>query len=112
MLSAWGAVVLSLGSCLAEEIERSKLSSIVGAIYIAEGGSSTKYPYGIKSIQTKSLSHAKRICENTVRNSHIKWAELGKPGDFIKFLGTKYCPPSEDPVGHENWVRNVTKLAR
>lgn len=110
LLAAWGAFVFSCRS--AETIDPDRLSSIVAAIFIAEGGHATRYPYGIKSIPTKSRSHAKRICENTVRNTHTKWADAGKPGDFIKFLGTKYCPPSEDPVGHDNWVRNVTKLAR
>jgi hypothetical protein len=26
---------------------------------------------------------------------------------FIAFLGGRYCPASVDPVGHENWKRNV-----
>ena len=89
-----------------------ELHSIVRAIYIAEGGEDTRFPYGVTSVKTKSKSHAKTICENTVRNSHTKWVKLGKRGDFIQFLGSTYCPPSVDPVGHRNWVKNVTLLIK
>jgi len=26
---------------------------------------------------------------------------------FIDILAARYCPPSVDPVGHENWKKNV-----
>jgi len=80
---------------------------IVKAIFIAEGGNKTKYPYGIKSIKT---SNPKKICENTVSNNYIRWQRAGKTNDFIIFLADKYCPQSVDYQGNINWKKNVKKL--
>ena len=55
------------------------LDTIVAAIYQLEGGEKTKYPYGIKSIDTGGdVKKAKRICENTVRNNYKRWIAAGK----------------------------------
>ena len=79
--------------------------SIANAIYKAEGGAKTKHPYGI-------LAHYKhttprQACINTIRHARRDWN--GK-GDFIAFLGSRYCPigASNDPTGlNKNWVKNV-----
>ena len=82
---------------------------IVDAIYIAEGGNKAKVPYGILSIKT---DNPRQICLNTVRNhrkrhaKHLPECEF----DFITCLANRYCPPSTDPQGNKNWIKNVTRL--
>jgi hypothetical protein len=87
---------------------------IVNSIYLAEGGSKTKYPYGIKSIQTNgNKEFARRICSNTVENNWIRWQKAGKTNDFIEFLGARFCPLSDKgdiEKLNKNWVRNVKYL--
>lgn len=111
--TVWWAVfiLLFLRGCAAE-IDPAYKERIVDAIYWAEGGPKAKAPYGILSIPVRDAAHARRICSNTVQNNWRRWQDAGRPGEFIKFLGLRYCPPSADPVGHENWVRNVTAQLR
>lgn len=81
---------------------------IADAIYIIEGGAKTRFPYGIKSIDTKGdKSFARKICINTVRNNYGRWQNAGRPGKYLDFLADRYCPPSADPVGNRNWKRNI-----
>ena len=77
---------------------------IANAIYKAEGGAKTSHPYGI-------LAHYKhtsprQACLNTIAHARRDF----QGGDFISFLGARYCPvgASNDPRGlNKNWVRNV-----
>ena len=82
---------------------------IVDAIWIAEGGARTKYPYGIKSIAVRDREHARKICMNTVTHAFTEWREYGRFRHtcFITYLSLRYCPPEVDPVGNRNWVKNV-----
>lgn len=78
---------------------------IVKAIWYAEGGANTKHPYGI----LKKYKHTtpRQACINTVNHAIKDWN--GK-GDFIVFLGNRYCPvgTANDPTNlNKNWVRNV-----
>lgn len=81
------------------------------AIYRVEGGSRTKYPFGVKSIDTGGdYAKAKRITEVSIRNNYARWIKAGKPVSFIKFMALRWCTPSADPTGHTNWVLNMSKL--
>lgn len=85
-------------------------NKIVDAIYIAEGGSKTKHPYGILSVKVKNAKEARKVCFNTVRNNHRRWIKAGRPGDFIDFLQKRYCPvgAENDPSGlNIHWQKNV-----
>ena len=93
------------------EVDSQTVNKIVDAIYLAEGGDKTRYPYGIKSVPCHSLSDCRRIAENTVRNNHKRWIASDKSKEFIYFLADRYCPPSVDPIGNRNWKANVSKLA-
>lgn len=80
---------------------------IADAIYIAEGGAKTSHPYGI--LQHYKTTTPRQACINTIKHARRDWN--GK-GDFIVFLGSRYCP-----VGCENdngtnkyWVKNVNSL--
>lgn len=90
-------------------LPESVVYKIVNAIYVAEGGSKAKVPFGILSVRVATYAEARRVCENTVRNN---WKRYGGSSvqEFITFLGKRYCPPAADPVGHRNWVQNVRRL--
>ena len=86
-------------------------ATIVNAIYWAEGGSNTRYPYGIVSINTNgNASYARKICMNTVRNNKKRFLAQTKFKDYIEFLGSRYAPigAKNDPNNlNKNWVKNV-----
>jgi hypothetical protein len=80
------------------------------AIYKAEGGSKTKWPYGVKSVKAKNAAEARRITINSVKNNWRRWEQAGKPGEFAPFMAARWCPAAADPTGNKNWTRNVTKF--
>lgn len=86
-----------------------EVNSISTAIYRIEGGSKTKYPFGIKSINTNGdYNKAKRICENTIINNHKRWLNrTNKQECYLNFLANKYCPTSADKQGNINWKKNI-----
>jgi len=77
------------------------------AIYWSEGGPKTKTPYGVMSKRPLTVVKAREVCERTIVNTILRWRDAGAPGRFIEFLGNRYCPPSTDPVGYVNWIKNV-----
>jgi len=48
----------------------------------------------------------------TIVKTRQRWLQDGRPCDFIQYLGCRYCPPSDDPEGHKNWVKNVKILSK
>ena len=78
---------------------------IANAIYKAEN--SKEYPYGVKSINTRSnKEYARKICLNTIRNQRIRHAQHKCKSDFISCLGNRYCPPNAHKL-NRYWVKNV-----
>lgn len=79
-------------------------NQIADAIYKAEGGRKTSYPYGI----LKRYKHTtpRQACLNTIAHAKRDWN--GK-GDFIEFLGNRYCPVGCDNDNGTNkyWLKNV-----
>jgi len=93
----------------ASDIDANKIAD---AIYIIEGGKKTKYPYGVKSVNTRgNRAKARIVCINTIRNTHKRWIADNKPIDFLDYLANRYCPPSVDRVGNARWKRNIRKFA-
>lgn len=98
----------------AEDIDINRLCN---AIYFAEGGVKTRYPYGIKSLKYENRSDktltkeqwARKICINTIRNHIKRHAQHNCGKDFISCLGSRYAPVSDSPL-NRNWVRNVRRL--
>lgn len=94
---------LFIGLCYGDEIDFDKMVDAIG-----KAENSEKYPYGIKSIDTKGDSvYARQICYNSVRNNYKRWIVAGKPKDFISFMGDRYCPSIAHSL-NKNWVKNVT----
>lgn len=104
-------VLLGIGVLvLATSLEASPLESyfnrVADAIYVAEGGIRTKFPYGIKSVRT---NNPRRVCLVSVRNNWQRWQDAGCPGDFIDFMGQRYCPPQAHPL-NRHWAKNVRRI--
>jgi hypothetical protein len=82
------------------------VEQIADAIYLAEGGAKTSHPYGI--LKKYKTTTPRQACINTVAHALKDW---NGQGDFIQFLGNRYCPvgAENDPTGlNKNWVGNVT----
>ena len=102
-------VILGIILCIhppkASAAEIPPVEQIASAIYKAEGGTKTNHPYGI--LTRYKHTTPKQACINTINHALRDWN--GK-GDFIVFLGNRYCPVGarNDPRGlNKNWVRNV-----
>ena len=96
--------------CCTTKAEEFEPVMICNAIFHAEGGAKAEYLYGIRSVHYADFKEARQICLNTVRNNRKRWLKAGKPGDFLSFLASKYCPvgASNDPKGlNKNWLKNV-----
>lgn len=82
-------------------------AKMADAIWKAEGGHKTKWPYGVKSVKVSSVAEARRVTLVSVRNNWNRWERAGKPEPFVRFMARRWCPESADPVGHVNWIKNV-----
>lgn len=88
-------------------------TQVADAIYQTEGGARTRFPYGVKSIDTRGdPALARKITLNSIRNSRQRWEKAGRPGDWLDFMASRWCPKSADPVGHKNWLSNMRRILR
>jgi hypothetical protein len=99
-----GLVILTLTtSASAAQINYTN-DQIANAIYKAEGGAKTSHPYGILAHYQHTTP--RQACINTIKHARRDF----QGGDFIEFLGDRYCPvgAANDPRGlNKNWVKNV-----
>jgi hypothetical protein len=79
---------------------------IANAIYLAEGGAHTMHPYGVLAHYRNTTP--RQACINTIKHARRDF----KGGDFIAFLGSRYCPVGcdNDRGTNKYWVRNVKAL--
>ena len=94
-----------------------KVNELADAIFWAEGGYKTNFPYGIKSVRCNNEQECRRICKNTIRNN-IKRYERANNQDkqnkysYLQFLQNRYCPTSGNLSASEkalngHWLKNV-----
>ena len=95
---------------------RDELAPIVAAIRHAENGRAGR-EYGI--LHKKALGKSYRTqagwCAATVQKNYDRWVKAGRKGDFITFLGNRYCPigADNDPNGlNKHWIKNVKHLTK
>jgi hypothetical protein len=100
------AILLSL-LALSAHAKTLDVDKIANAIYRAEGGAHTRFPYGVMSVKVSDANQARLVCIATIQNNWKRWQAAGSHGDFIDFLADRYCPPSVDPQGNANWKHNV-----
>ena len=92
---------------------RSELAPVVAAIRFAENGRKGR-EYGILHPRVKPTYRSQAgWCAATVQKNYDRWTKAGSKGDFITFLGNRYCPvgAENDPTGlNKHWIKNVRKL--
>ena len=94
---------------------RSELAPVVAAIRFAENGRKGR-EYGILHPRVKPTYRSQAgWCAATVQKNYDRWTKAGSKGDFITFLGNRYCPvgAENDPTGlNKHWIHNVKKLTK
>jgi len=81
-------------------------------VFKIEGGSKTRWPYGVKSVKVSGEAEARRVTINSINNGWKRWEAAGKPEPFTIHFARRWCPPSADPVGFRNWTNNITKMMK
>jgi|TARA_Y100000310_G_scaffold56232_1_gene51614 hypothetical protein len=81
---------------------------ILAAIRIAENGLKGN-EFGIKCPKhiNTDLDGQAACASVTIMKNRERYEESYKHVDFITFLARRYCPFESDPIGHENWIKNV-----
>ena len=101
--------IVSLTECVRE------LAPIVAAIRYAENGGKGK-EYGILHPRVKPTYRSQAgWCAATVQKNYDRWVKAGRKGDYVTFLGKRYCPigADNDPNGlNKHWIPNVKKFQK
>lgn len=98
----------SLNNICFSQITDEKANKFADFVYLIEGRAKTKYPYGVKSIETNgNKEKARRITLNSINNSYKRWEKSGKTNDFVTFFANRWCPPESDKQGNLNWIKNM-----
>jgi len=103
-------LALPLG-CFGREVVKVDVQRLTNAIYKAEGGNQTRWPYGILKKYKKTTP--RQACINTIKSAQKRFAKQTKEKDFVHFLSLTYCPigVSNDPQGlNRYWEKNVRKF--
>ncbi len=86
---------------------------ILYSVYKSERGSPGN-EFGIKCPKhiNTNLDGQAACAAVTIINNRERWERVGKPGDFISFLGNVYCPTSgklsiREKELNKNWIPNV-----
>lgn len=90
------------------EVGGYNVERLANAIYKAEGGAKTRHPYGI--LAKYKTTTPRQACINTIRSKYREWVKLGKRGDYLDYLASRYAPigAENDPNGlNRNWLKNV-----
>lgn len=83
-------------------------SELADAIYISEGGSKTKYPYGI--LTHYKHTDARTACINTIHHQIKNWLKTDQTEPFLVYLARHYAPlnADNDPMSlNYYWLYNV-----
>ena len=95
---------------------RERLVPILAAVRYAENGRAGR-EYGV--LHPKALGKSYRVqcgwAAATIQKNWDRWQKAGAKGEFIVFLGNRYCPvgADNDPHGlNKHWIKNVTKFTQ
>lgn len=110
-------VILILAAILSTTAYAYTDDQLAMAIYHAEGGAATKYPFGIRSVYCGSFIDCKRCCKETIRNNRKRFILYGhkRYQSYIEYLASRYCPSTgrENAQGEHNaWIKNVNYFLR
>jgi len=85
-----------------------KVNLLADAIYHAEGGDETSFPFGIKSVRCEGYAECRKVCKMTISNNVTRYQRTKKydhyTGSYLTFLGSRYCPVGESCT---HWKYNV-----
>ena len=91
-----------------------ELAPIVAAIRYAENGKT--YQYGVIHPRCpKGYRPQAGWCAATVQKNWDRWHKAGAKGEFITFLGGRYCPlddPRDKDKLNRHWIPNVRKFKK
>ena len=94
---------------------RTKLAPYVAAIRYAENGRAGR-EYGILHPRVDPTYRSQAgWCAATVQKNYDRWVKAGRKGEFVTFLGGRYCPvgAKNDPNGlNKHWIKNVKKFQK
>jgi hypothetical protein len=92
---------------------RGELAPLVAAIRYAENGRAGR-EYGILHPRVKPTYRSQAgWCAATVQKNYDRWVKAGRKGEFVVFLGNRYCPigADNDPNNlNRHWIGNVRKF--
>src|SRR5690348_13392673 len=104
VLILWLCLLSSCTPCWAKTVVKEtnvsgySVNQWCAAIYIAEGGAKTAFPYGI--LKRYRHTSARKACENTILHYWRDYSKLqgktGKTIDFIAYSQRRYCPIGSD----------------
>lgn len=94
---------------------RTKLAPYVAAIRYAENGRAGR-EYGILHPRVKPTYRSQAgWCAATVQKNWDRWVKAGRKGEFVTFLGGRYCPlsdPRDKDKLNQHWIPNVKKFKK
>jgi hypothetical protein len=85
---------------------QAQVEAMANAIYRAEGGANTRYPYGIKSVSCVGPAACRAVCIRTIKNNVKRWRKAGQHEPYLTFLWHRYCPPAAHAL-NKHWLKNV-----
>ena len=92
---------------------RAKLAPIVAAIRYAENGRAGR-EYGILHPRVDPTYRSQAgWCAATVQKNYDRWVAAGSKGEFVTFLGNRYCPldnPRDKDGLNRHWIGNGRKF--
>jgi len=94
---------------LPQEITDEYTNAVADALYLTEGADKAKVKYGLifDSYCEQEPGFCRYIAKISIEKNWQRWQRSDKKNSFLKHMGLRYCPPSVDPIGHANWVRNM-----
>ena len=109
--------IASCGIVQAEEFipdTEYKVNQLADAIFRAEGGYKTNFPYGIKSVRCNNEQECRRICKNTIRNNITRYenSTTNDNSSYLQFLQSRFAPTTGNITSLEksynvSWLKNV-----
>lgn len=105
-------LMLLLNTASFAAVDTNYVNKVVDAIYWAEGGAKTKYPYGIKTVKVANTAEARNRCTFLVSHCFDRWDNNGRNGLFLETLQKTFCPTAGRLSYNERrlngyWLTNV-----
>jgi len=81
------------------------INQLADAIYIEEGGTHTKWPYGVHDSHLNHPKNPRGKCIDIIKGTMATYHITNIDHKFITLLSKRYCP-----VNHLSWEHNVCHI--